>query len=26
LLDSHLGHYCETGWNKHDSSYYSKQS
>jgi hypothetical protein len=21
-----LGHTCETGWNKHDSSYYSKQN
>jgi hypothetical protein len=21
-----LGHSCETGWNKHDSSYYSKQN
>jgi hypothetical protein len=21
-----LGHSCEIGWNKHDSSYYSKQN
>jgi hypothetical protein len=21
-----LDHSCKTGWNKHDSSYYSKQS
>ena len=21
-LSAHLGHSCETGWNKHDSSYY----
>jgi hypothetical protein len=21
-----LDHSCETGWNKHDSSYYSKQN
>ena len=25
-LSAHLGHSCETGCNKHDSSYYSKQS
>jgi len=25
-LSSHLGYSCETGWNKHDSSYYSKQN
>jgi len=25
-LSAHLGHSCETGWNKHDSSYYSKQN
>jgi hypothetical protein len=23
-LSVHLGHSCETEWNKHDSSYYSK--
>ena len=25
-LSACLSHSCETGWNKHDSSYYSKQS
>jgi hypothetical protein len=25
-LSARLDHSCETGWNKHDSSYYSKQS
>jgi hypothetical protein len=25
-LSAHLGHSCETEWNKHDSSYYSKQN
>ena len=25
-LSAHLGHSGETGWNKHDSSYYSKQN
>ena len=25
-LSAHLGHSCETGWIKHDSSYYSKQN
>jgi hypothetical protein len=25
-LSACLGHSCETGWNKHDSSYYSKQN
>ena len=25
-LSAHLGHSCETGWNNHDSSYYSKQN
>jgi len=26
VISAHLGHSCETGWNKHDSSYYSKQN
>ena len=25
-LSACLDHSCETGWNKHDSSYYSKQN
>ena len=25
-LSACLGHSCEIGWNKHDSSYYSTQS
>jgi hypothetical protein len=25
-LSAHLGHSSETGWNEHDSSYYSKQN
>jgi hypothetical protein len=25
-LSARLDHSCETGWNKHDSSYYSKQN
>ena len=25
-VSDRLGHSCETGWNKHDSSYYSKQN
>jgi hypothetical protein len=25
-LSTRLGHSCETGWNKHNSSYYSKQN
>jgi len=25
-LSARVGHSCETGWNKHDSSYYSKQN
>jgi hypothetical protein len=25
-LSTCFGHFCETGWNKHDSSYYSKQN
>ena len=25
-LSACLGHSCEIGWNKHDSSYYSKQN
>ena len=25
-LSTHLGYSCETGWNEHDSSYYSKQN
>ena len=25
-LSARLGHSCETGWNKHDSCYYSKQN
>ena len=24
-LSARLGHSCDTGWTKHDSSYYSKQ-
>jgi len=25
-ISAHLGHSCETGWNKHDSFYYSNQN
>jgi hypothetical protein len=25
-LSAHLDHSCKTGWNKHDSSYYSKKN
>jgi hypothetical protein len=25
-LSARLGHSCETEWNKHDSSHYSKQN
>ena len=26
VFSAHLDHSCETVWNKHDSSYYSKQN